>query len=96
MAHDRANVQRGPDFFIATLHGLNVPAPAFAAWATILVELICGLTVLVGALIPLVSVPMVTVLVVAMVTVHLPYGFSSVKLLSVTSTGPTSVLRATR
>jgi putative oxidoreductase len=34
-----------------------------------------------------VSVPMVVVLVVAMWTVHLPYGFSSVKLVAVTSSG---------
>ena len=42
---------------------------------------------LVGALVPLASVPMVVVLLVAIVTVHLPNGFSSIKLLSYDSTG---------
>ena len=40
---------------------------------------------LLGALVPLASIPMATVLLVAMVTVHLPYGFSSIKLLAVTA-----------
>jgi len=50
-----------------------------------LTELIGGLAVLLGAFIPLVSLPMAGLLFVAMLTVHLPYGFSSIKLLSVTS-----------
>jgi putative oxidoreductase len=41
-----------------------------------------GLAVFVGALIPLASIPMAIVLVVAIVTAHLPNGFSSIKLLS--------------
>ena len=50
-----------------------------------LTELVGGLAVLLGAFIPLVSLPMAGLLFVAIVTVHLPYGFSSIKLLSVTS-----------
>ncbi len=34
---------------------------------------------------PLASLPMAAVLLVAIFTVHLPYGFSSIKLISVTS-----------
>jgi putative oxidoreductase len=50
-----------------------------------LVEVFGGLAVLLGAFIPLVSLPMAAVLLVAMFTVHLPYGFSSIKLMSVTA-----------
>jgi len=57
------------------------------AWLTILTELLGGVAVLLGALVPIVSVPMMAVLLVAMFKVHLPYGFSSIKLLSVTLTG---------
>jgi putative oxidoreductase len=57
-------------------------------WTTIVVELIGGLAVLVGALIPMVSVPLAALMLVAIVTVHLPYGFSSIKLQSVTKDGP--------
>ena len=42
---------------------------------------------LLGAFVALVAVPMASLLVVAVVTVHLPYGFSSIKLLSVTAAG---------
>jgi putative oxidoreductase len=57
------------------------------AWSTILVELLGGFAVLVGAFIALVSIPMAAVLLVAMFTVHLPNGFSSIKLLAVTAAG---------
>jgi putative oxidoreductase len=55
------------------------------AWLTILVEVFGGLAVLLGAFIPYASLPMAAVLLVAMFTVHLPYGFSSIKLISVTA-----------
>jgi putative oxidoreductase len=87
MAHGFAKLQRGPEVFINTLHGIGVPAPAFMGWMTILVELIGGLAVLAGAFVALFSVAMAAVLIVAAVTVHLPYGFSSVKLLAVTAAG---------
>jgi putative oxidoreductase len=85
MEHGFAKLSRGPEAFALILHTMGVPAPHLMAWLTILTELIGGLAVLLGALVPLVSVPMAAVLFVAMLTVHLPYGFSSIKLLSVTS-----------
>jgi putative oxidoreductase len=59
----------------------------FFSCATILVELFGGLAVLAGAFIPFASVPMAVILLVAIFTVHLPYGFSSIKLQSVTAAG---------
>jgi putative oxidoreductase len=53
----------------------------------ILVEIFGGLAVLLGALVPLASIPMAAVLLVATITVHLPYGFSSIKLQVVTAAG---------
>lgn len=85
MEHGYAKLARGPEAFAAILHAIGVPVPHFMAWLTILTELIGGLAVLLGAFVPLISLPMAAVLVVAMLTVHLPYGFSSIKLLSVTS-----------
>ena len=46
-----------------------------------------GAAVLAGVFIPLASVPMAIVLLVAIFTVHLPNGFSSIKLQSVTAAG---------
>ena len=85
MEHGFAKLSRGPEAFAAILHTMAVPAPHLMAWLTILTELVGGVAVLLGAFVPLVSVPMATVLFVAMLTVHLPYGFSSIKLLSVMS-----------
>jgi putative oxidoreductase len=85
MEHGFAKLSRGPEAFAGILHMMGVPAPHLMAWLTILTELVGGLAVLLGAFVPLVSVPMAAVLFVAMLTVHLPYGFSSIKLLSVTA-----------
>lgn len=87
MEHGYAKLARGPDSFTHILQALHMPAPALLAWATILTELIGGLAVLVGAFAPLVAMPMAIVLLVAIVTVHLPNGFSSIKLQAVTSAG---------
>src|ERR1700741_1833185 len=87
MEHGYAKLVHGPESFAAILHALGTPLPALFAWATIVVELLGGLAVLVGALIPIASVPMVIVLLVAIVTVHVPNGFSSIRLLSVDAAG---------
>jgi len=88
IAHGISKLSRGSDTFAVILHALGVPAPHFMAWSTILVELLGGVAVILGAFVPFVSLPMAALLVVAIVTVHLPYGFTSIKLLSVTSAGP--------
>jgi putative oxidoreductase len=85
MEHGVAKLSRGPEAFATILLTMGVPAPHLMAWLTILTELIGGLAVLLGAFVPILSLPMAAVLFVAMLTVHLPYGFSSIKLLSVTS-----------
>jgi putative oxidoreductase len=86
--HGFAKIARGPDTFAAILQSLGVPAPHFMAWVSILTELLGGLAVLVGGMVTLASIPMAMLLSVAIFTVHLPNGFSSVKLLTVTAAGP--------
>jgi putative oxidoreductase len=87
MEHGVAKLARGADTFAAILHAIGVPAAHFLAWSTILIELLGGLAILLGAFVTLVSIPMAAVLLVAVFTVHLPYGFSSIKLLAVTTAG---------
>src|SRR6516225_3532971 len=87
MQHGFAKLARGPEAFPAILQALGVPAPHLMGWLTILVEILGGLAVLLGALVPLASIPMAAVLLVAVFTVHLPYGFSSIKLRGVTAAG---------
>ena len=88
IAHGYAKVVNGPDRFAASLHALGVPAAHSMAWMTIAFELLGGFAVLVGAWIPFVTLPLSAILLVAAITVHLPYGFSSIKLREVTAAGP--------
>src|SRR5438552_12181811 len=87
MAHGLAKLSKGPDAFATILQAMGVPGPHFMAWSTILVELLGGFAVILGAFVALVSIPMAAVLLVAMFSVHLSYGFSSIKLLAVTAVG---------
>src|SRR5215475_5574487 len=83
LAHGLAKWFKGPEAFASILHATGVPLPHLMAWITILTELIAGIAFLAGAFVPLVSVPAIILLAVAVFTVHLPYGFSSIKLISV-------------
>jgi putative oxidoreductase len=70
MQHGFAKLFKGPDALAAILQALHVPMPHLMAWATILTEIL-------GAFVWLVSLPMTAVLLVAVFTVQLQYGFSS-------------------
>jgi putative oxidoreductase len=85
--HGYAKFARGADGFIAILHALGVPFANFLGWATIVVEVVGGAMILLGAFVPLATLPMMTVLLVAIFAVHLPNGFSSIKLLSYDAMG---------
>src|SRR5262245_32083900 len=87
MQHGFSKLSRGSDTFAIILHALGVPAPHFMALFTILIEILGGLAVILGAFVTLVSLPMAALLLVAIFTVHLPYGFSSIKLIAVTPAG---------
>jgi putative oxidoreductase len=88
MEHGYAKIAHGPAHFVAILHAMSVPAPEFMAWLTILTELIGGAAVLLGVFVSLASIPMAAVLLVAMFTVHLPYGFSSIKIQAIINGRP--------
>lgn len=87
MQHGYAKLARGPEDFINLLHAMGVPTSFLLGWATIIVEIIGGLFILLGALVPLATIPMVVVLLVAIFMVHLPNGFSSIKLQSFDAAG---------
>jgi putative oxidoreductase len=87
MEHGFAKLSKGPDPFANILQAIGLPGPHFMAWATVLVEILGGLAVILGAFVTLASLPMAAVLLVAMFTVHLPYGFSAIKLKAVTAAG---------
>ncbi|ADH90220.1 DoxX family protein [Ancylobacter novellus DSM 506] len=86
-AHGYAKLLRGPDHFTGILAAIGMPFPHLLSWATVAIELVGGLMILAGALAPLVTVPMIVVLLVAIFSVHLPNGFSSIKLMSYDASG---------
>jgi putative oxidoreductase len=83
MQHGYAKLVRGPEDFIGVLHAMGLPIPFILGWATIIAELVGGLMILAA----LSTVPMAIVLLVAIFTVHLPNGFSSIKLQSFDAAG---------
>jgi putative oxidoreductase len=87
MEHGFAKLSRGVGAFAAILQAMGVPHPHFMAQLTIVTELVGGFAVILGAFVAIVSLPMAAVLLVAMFTVHLPYGFSAIKLIGVTAAG---------
>jgi putative oxidoreductase len=87
VAHGYAKLSRGPETFAVVLHTLGVPTPLFLSWLTTVTELVGGLLVLGGAFVAIATIPLTVVLLTALVTVHLPYGFFSVKLAEVSESG---------
>jgi len=86
--HGLAKIEKGPEHFIQIVHAIGVPLAAPMAWLTIAIELICGLFMIGGALVPLITIPMLAVLAVALFSVHIQFGFTSIKLMAVTAAGP--------
>jgi len=87
MAHGYAKLSAGPGKFADILQALGVPAPGLTAWTTALVELFGGLAIMAGVFVSIVSIPLIIIMLAAMFTVHLPFGFSAVKLIAMTANG---------
>src|SRR6478672_11597183 len=88
MAHGWAKLSRGPSGFAKRLDQIGAPLPEATAWASTFVELFGGLAIFVGAFVEVVSIPLIVMMLVAMFTVHLRYGFSSVNTIGLTADGP--------
>ena len=88
LAHGAAKWGRGPEHFGALLAQIGTPLPVTAAWAVTLVEVFGGLAIMAGAFVALASVPLIVSMLVAMFTVQLRYGFSSVNTIGLTPAGP--------
>lgn len=86
-AHGYAKLSRGPENFASILTSLGVPQPHLMAWITSLLELLGGISIMVGAFVVLLSLPLAVVMLMAMFSVHLQYGFSSIRLKAVTGMG---------
>ncbi len=88
VAHGAAKFNRGPEKFAKLLALLHVPLPLPTAWMVTTVELIGGIALLAGAFVAIASIPLIGTMVVAMVTIHVHYGFSAVNTIGLSATGP--------
>ncbi len=86
-AHGYAKISRGPENFATILAALGVPQPHLMAWVTSLFEFAGGISMMAGAFVLLLSGPLAMIMLTALFTVHLQYGFSSVRLKAVTAAG---------
>jgi putative oxidoreductase len=88
MAHGWAKLSRGPAGFEKLLTQLGVPFPHLTSWVVPLTELLGGLALFLGLFVSITAVPLIFTMLVAMFTVQINYGFSSVKTIGLTPNGP--------
>jgi len=86
-AHGYAKLARGPESFARILATIGIPAPEPTAWATALLELLGGISLMLGAYVVPLAVPLAAVMLTAMFSVHLRYGFSSIRLTQFSESG---------
>jgi putative oxidoreductase len=88
MVHGWTKLSRGPSGFARLLEQIGTPLPEVTAWASTLIEILGGLAILAGAFVAAVSIPLIVMMLVAMFTVHLRYGFSAINTIGLTADGP--------
>jgi putative oxidoreductase len=88
LAHGWAKWSRGPAGFAKLLAQIGAPLPDLTSWVVTLIEIGGGIALLLGALVAVVSVPLIVSMLVAMFTVQGRFGFSSVNTIGLTPSGP--------
>ena len=88
MAHGWAKLSRGPAGFEKLLVQTGVPLTHIMAWLVPFVELLGGLALILGFFVTITAIPLIITMLVAMFTVQIHYGYSSVKTIGLTPEGP--------
>jgi putative oxidoreductase len=88
LVHGLAKWQRGPEKFGLLLQHLGVPFPTLMGWAGTLTELAGALAILAGVAVPIACIPLIVMMLVAMFTIHIHFGFSAVNTVALTEAGP--------
>ena len=88
MEHGWAKLSRGPAGFEKLLIYLGVPFHHLTSLIVPYVELLGGVAILLGIFVTWVSIPLICTMLVAMFTIHIHYGFSAVKTIGLTASGP--------
>jgi putative oxidoreductase len=88
IVHGWAKISRGTAGFEKLMVFLGVPAPHLMSLVVPYVELLGGIAVLIGLMTRIVSVALMGVMLVALFTIHIHFGFSSIKTTGLTANGP--------
>ena len=88
LAHGWAKWSRGPAGFARLLAQIGAPLPQLTAWVVTLTEILGGIAIVAGLFVAVASVPLIVSMLVAMFTVQLRFGFSSVNTIGLTPDGP--------
>lgn len=88
MAHGWAKLSRGPAGFEKLLIQTGVPLAHITSWLVPFVELLGGLALILGFFVTITAIPLIITMLVAMFTVQIHYGYSSVKTIGLTPEGP--------
>jgi putative oxidoreductase len=88
LAHGLAKWSRGPEKFAKLLHLIGTPDPVVMAWLVTGLEIFGGIAILLGAFVVVATIPLIGSMIVAMSTIHVHYGFSSVNTIGLTAAGP--------
>lgn len=86
-AHGYAKLARGPEAFAGILAAIGTPAAVPMAWVTSLLEFLGGICMMLGAWVIPLSLPLGIIMATAMFTVHVRYGFSSIRLKAISAGG---------
>lgn len=88
IAHGWAKIARGTAGFEKLLIQTGVPMHHLMSIIAPYTEILGGIAILIGLFTRLVAIPLIITMLTAMLTVNIHYGFSSIKTIGLTPSGP--------
>lgn len=88
MAHGWAKLSRGTAGFEKLLIQIHAPFPTIMAWVSPLIEILGGFAIFAGIFVSLAAIPLICTMLVAMFSIQIHNGYSSVKTIGLTAQGP--------
>lgn len=88
IAHGWAKISRGTAGFEKLLVQIGVPFAHINSIIAPYIELLGGVAILAGAFVTIVAIPLLITMLVAMFSIQINYGFSSVNTIGLTAQGP--------
>ena len=88
IVHGWAKISRGPAGFEKLLNTIHVPFAHITSYILPGIELLGGLAIFSGIYVSMVALPLIATMLVAMFTIQIRFGYSSVKTIGLTPNGP--------